>query len=68
MRQRIAGRHPDVLGQREAHTEAATGLAALEDDFPSLVDLFVEEVEAGRDVAVEEARLGEAEIDLEALH
>ena len=36
-------------------------------DCEVMVELFVEQVEAGRQVAVEEARLGEAQLDLQAL-
>ena len=39
----------------------------LNDDCRRLVDVLVEEVEASREVAVEEARLGEAQVDLHAL-
>src|SRR5690606_3147013 len=67
VRQRIAGRHPEVLGEWEAQAQAAAGLAALEGRLARLVDLLVEEIEAGREVAIEEARLGKAEVDLEAL-
>src|SRR5690606_30378653 len=58
VRQRIAGRHPEVLGEWEAQAQAAARLAALERRLARLVDLLVEEIEAGREVAIEEARLG----------
>ena len=67
-RQRVVGLHPEVLGQREAEADAATGLRLLKPDVAaSEVDVLVEQVEAGGQVAVEEARLGEAQVDLQAL-
>ncbi len=66
-RDRVVGLHPQLLGQREAEAHAAAGTTAVEARLAALVDLLVEQVEAGREVAVEEARLGEAEVDLQAL-
>src|SRR6185437_9778175 len=63
----VAQTELSVEGDRESHPEIAAGIALAIGGHVGEVDLLVEEVEARGEVAIEEMRLGEAEIDLSAL-
>ena len=59
--------HPEIFSEREAETQLAAGFALLETGLVGLVELFVIEIKARRDILVEEARLGEAEVNLQTI-
>ena len=63
----IAQAHLRVVGDGKAQAEIAAGVALAERGHIGQIDLFVEEVEARGEVAVEKIGLGKAEIHLGAL-
>ncbi len=66
-RDRVAVGQPQVLRQRERQAQRPTRGHAAEGGHLRHVHVLVEQVEAGRHVAIQEARLGEAQIHLQAL-
>ena len=63
----IAQTHLRVFVEREAESEIAAGVALIERGDTLKIDLFVEYVKTRGEIAIEEIRLGEAEIDLGAV-
>ncbi len=66
-RNRVRRLHPEIFGDREAETQRCAHLLLIEPGFVLIVEFFVEEIEARRQVAIKEARFRERQVDLHAL-